>query len=301
LAQAFEASYETQKPLAERGVWNNMGRCTKGTSQCVLLVTNTLIFLCAAGALGVTIYIFNDVLAKSLSKVNLLTVVAIFSVALMLFAMLGCRTATSPPKKKCSKCIYLTLLLVLFLAEFVAAGYIFNISNALQVAKDHHFDVKSNVDKAATQALHFLHDQLDELYNQESCKGGAATGTQTPFHFTKVVCKTQAVNVAFRALLTDPTVATPSDLDSYKKCTVDKAYTQPASAFTQAFCGSEANIVTLAHRYSRYLVWFPVVLAGLTFVLLISTICLMAQKNQRRQVLLNQGQQPINRVQMSGP
>jgi hypothetical protein len=281
-----------------------MGRCAQGTSQCVLLVTNTLIFLCAAGALGVTIYMFNNVLAKSLSKVNLLTIVGIFSVALMLFAMLGCRTATSPPKKKCSKCIYLTLLLVLFLGEFVAAGYIFNISNALQVAKDHHFDVTSHVDEAATKALHFLHDQLDDLYNQESCRGGAATGTQTPFNFTKVVCETQSANDAFNTLLTDPTVATQSDFKSYKKCTVDKAYTQPASAFTQAFCGSQANIVTLAHRYSRYLVWFPVVLAGLTFILLVSTICLMAQKNQqhqRRQVQLNQGQQPINRVQMSGP
>lgn len=277
-----------------------MGRCTKGTSQCVLLVTNTLIFLAAAGALGVTIYIFMDAVAKAVVKFNLLTVIGIVSVALMMFAILGCRTALNPPQKKASKCVYLTILLVLFLAEFVAAGYVFNIKNALQVAKDHNFDIKSGVDKATVDVLHFLHDQLDDLYTNEHCQGGAAGGTVVPFNFTKVTCKDQKAGDAIHTILQPLAITTPVELKSFKDCTTDSAYAQPATAFTQAFCGSEANVVSLAHKYAKYLIWFPVLLAGLTFILLIATICLIAQKNSRRaqQVRLAHGQVPLHRVQL---
>lgn len=284
-----------------------MGRCTKGTSQFVLLATNTLIFLVSAASLGVSVYIFYDAAAKSLSKVSLLTVVGIASLALMLFSIIGCKAAVTPPQKKCSKCLYLTILLFLFMAEFIAAGYVFNLGHALEAAKSKGFNLKGDVDKAAENALVFLHNQIKELYDDEQCQGGGASGAQIPFNFTAVKCKTKRVDDAFRAILQTDASITNQTLASYTNCTTDAKFTPSGSKptdFTQAFCGSEANIVTLAHRYSRYIVWFPVALAVLTMLLLISTICLMGQKNQRRQVdvrLLQTGQEYPHRVQLAGP
>jgi len=282
-----------------------MGRCTKGSSQCVLLVTNTLIFIISGAALGVTIYIFLDAVAKSLTKVNLLTVVGVASIALMIFAILGCCAALTPPQKKCSKCCYLTILLVLFLAEFVAAGYVFNLGHALEVANDKGFNVQGGVDKAAEDAVVFLHDQLESLYNDEHCQGGSAKGSALPLNFTKVTCNNQKVTDAFKTILQDPSITTKQELSSYNNCTTDTRMSSSGKPndFTQAFCGSETHIVSLARKYSKYLVWFPVALAGLTFILLVSTICLIAQKNQQRhqQIRLQRGQEPLHRVQMAGP
>lgn len=285
-----------------------MGRCTKGTSQCVLLCTNALIFLVAAGALGVTIYIFFDAVGKSLTHVSLLTVIGIASIALMLFSILGCKAAATPPEKKCSKCMYLTILLVLFLAELVAAGYVFDLGNSLQVAKDKGFDVRDKTDKAAENALVFLHDQLNDLYGEEQCQGGAAEGATVPFSFTQVHdCKTEAIDGAFLTIFKDAKIDSPALFAAYTNCTTDDRMTPGGgtpSEFTQSFCGSETHIVSLAHKYSQYLVWFPVALAILTFVLLVSTICLIAaaQKERRRQIRLLRGEDPFNsRVQMAGP
>lgn len=268
-----------------------MGRCVKGTSQGILLVVNTLIFIAAAGALSVSIWAFSSVVVKSLTQTSLLAVIVAVSTVLIFFSVLGCRTALAPPQKKCSKCAYLTILFVLFLAEWAAAGYVYNVGNALQVAKDNHFNVQHGVDKAAEDALRFLHDQLNNMYTQEECQGGAATGAKTPFNFSTVHCKTVAVDDAFITLFQDSTI-TNTELGRYTNCTTDAAYTNATSTpspFTQSFCGSETHIASLAHKYSKYLMWFPVTLAGLTFILLVSTICLIAEKNQRR-VRLQHGQ-----------
>lgn len=275
----------------------------KGLSKCILWTTNTLIFLIAGGALGVSMYLFFDAVAKSLTKVSLLTVIGIVSVALMLFSMLGCKAASTPPEKKCSKCMYLTILLVLFLAEFVAAGYVFNLGHALQVAQDKGFDVEGNVTQASENAVVFLHDQLESLYTDEKCTGGAATGTKIPFNFTKVQCATQPVSDTFHTLLTAETVSTEEQQKTFTHCTTDAKFTPAGSNpsdFTQAFCGSEANIVSLAHKYAQYLVWFPALLAGLTFILLVATICLIAQKQQerQRQIRMDGGRQAF---QMANP
>lgn len=276
----------------------------KGFSRCILFTANTLIFLLAAGAMGVTGYIFSNVAAKAVTKMSLLTVVAIVSVALMLFALIGCKAAVTPPQRKCSKCCYLTILLVLFLAEFVAAGYIFNLDHALEKARDKGFDIQGNATKAAEDAVVFLHDQLEDLYKDEGCTGGGADASKLPFGFTEVHCKTQAVDDAFRTILTAEKVTTDNQLQTYRKCTTDEKFTPSGSPsnFTQAFCGSESNIVSLAHKYTKYLVWFPVLLAGLTFILLVATLCLLAQKQQQlqRQIRVERGQEPLHRVQMGG-
>lgn len=271
--------------------------CCAVESRTTLLIANTLIFISAAGALGVTGYIFLDVAAKSLTKVNLLTVIGIVSLLLMLFAVLGCVTAVNEPKKRCSKCLYLTILLVLFVGEFAASGLVFNVKNSLEVLKDHQFDVESLGHTAGVRTLHFLHDQLQSLYTDEGCKGGGlAPGSKlaVPLSFTEVHCSSGKVDTAFDTILKD-NIETQEALDFWKNCTVDPAFTpagEAASDFTQGFCGSEAHIITLAQKYARYLAWFPVVLAGLTFLLLIATICLMVQRSN--------GERPDHRYPLAG-
>lgn len=284
--------------------------CCKGISQCILLLTNSLIFVIAAGALGLSVYIFNDAVASSLTKVNFLSGLAIVSGVLMMFAILGCKTACNPPEKKCSKCLYLTILLVLFLVEFIAAGYVSNLGHAIEVAKqkvDAKVHIDAKVNKAAEDTLVFLHDQLEDLYRAESCKGGGAdnSGSQysKPFDFSTVHCKTKKASDAFVILFKDASIDSKQEFDAYSKCTQDTKFSIRSKDFTESFCGSESHILKIAHQYSRYLVWFPVTLAALTFLLLIATICVIAQKNneRRRVILVQRGEEPLRRVQMAGP
>lgn len=277
-------------------------KCRKGTSQCILLSTSTLIFLIAAAAMGVSIWIYLDAVAKSVTRVSLLTVIGIVSLALMMFAVMGCKAAVTPPQKKCSRCMYLTVLLVLFLAEFIAAGYVFNLGHALDVAKEKGFDIRGNVttkvDKAAEDALTFLHDQLNDLYIDESCTGGAARsipGGTLPIHFNEVTCKKKGAQDAFHALFKGAAIETQLALETYTNCTADPKFSKSNKDFTQSFCGSEVHIVSLARKYARYLVWFPVALAGLTFILLVATICLIAAKNKERRqhIRLMDGREPF--------
>merc|ERR1719313_2754166 len=189
--------------------------------------------------------------------------VFIASIVLMFFSCLGCKTALNPPYKKCSRCMYLSILMILFILEFVAAGYIFNLGHALEVAKEHHYDVEGGVNKAAEDALVFLHNQLTEFYNDEKCTGGESIGYPTlPFNFTTVTCK--------------------------RKKDQRFTYNGSSATFTQTFCGSEEHIVSLAQKYSHYLVWFPVALAALTFILFVATLCVIA--NNRRQIREQQQQ-----------
>jgi len=268
-----------------------MGACGKGVSQFVLLTVNTLIFLIAAGGLGVSIYVFYDTAAKALTHMSLLMAVFIASIVLMFFSCLGCKTALNPPSKKCSRCMYLSILMVLFILEFVAAGYIFNLGHALEVAKEHHYDVEGGVNKAAEDALVFLHSQLTEFYNDENCTGGESVGYPTlPFNFTTVTCKSNEATQGFAVILKDNTITTAQQLAAYDKCTKDQRFTYDGSSatFTQTFCGSEEHIVSLAQKYSHYLVWFPVALAALTFILFVATLCVIA--NNRRQIREQQQQ-----------
>lgn len=274
-------------------------KCRKGTSQCILLSTSTLIFLIAAAAMGVSIYIYLDAVAKSVTRVSLLTVIGSVSLALMSFAIMGCKAAVTPPQKKCSRCMYLTVLLVLFLAEFIAAGYVFNLGHALDVAKEKGFDIRGNVttkvDKAAEDALTFLHDQLNDLYVDESCTGGAAAGDKLPIHFGEVSCKKKGAQDAFHELFKGAAIETQPALETYTNCTANPKFSKSNKDFTQSFCGSETHIVSLARKYARYLVWFPVALAGLTFILLVATICLIAAKNKerRQQIRMMDGREPF--------
>jgi len=280
-----------------------MGACGKGISQCILLTTNTLIFLIAAGSLGVLIYVFQNTAAMAITKFGLLQVVVAAAIMLMIFSCLGCRTALNAPQKRCSRCLYLSILLVLFIAEFVAAGYIFNFGHALEVAKEHHFDVQSGVNAATEDALWFLHGELSDLYESEKCIGGGRLQEKLPFNFTKVECKTESSTQAFHSLLQDSIISTAGELKRYENCTADLQASRGTTNFTQAFCGSEAHIVSLASHYASVLVWSPVCLAALTFILLVATICMMAQNTQRdrRVTTLRGAQEPLYGVQIASP
>jgi len=283
-----------------------MANCSRGVSQCILLTTNTLIFIIAAAGAGFTTYVFYDSAAKALTRMSLLTAVFVASLALMIFSCLGCRTASQAPRKKCSRCLYLSILLVLFIAEFAVAGYIFNLGHALDVAKDHHFDVKRGVNKAAEDALVFIHNQLSDLYVDEKCTGGApnASYPNVPFNFTEVECKTDGATRAFHSLLQDNTIEDHVALLRYTNCTADEnfKYDGSSSDFTKTFCGSEAHVVSLANRYAQYLVWFPVMLAALTFILLVATICMIADMTRRDRIraqTLRGAQEPLQPVQIA--
>jgi len=271
-----------------------MGACGKGISQCILLTTNTLIFLIAAGSLGASVYVFHDTAALAVMKFSLLMVLAIAAIVLMIFSCLGCKTALDAPQKSCSRCLYLLILFVLFIAELVAAGYIFKFDHALEVAKEHHFDVQSAVNSASEDALVFLHNSLNDLYVAEKCTGGVRTREKLPFHFTPVECKTESTTQAFHTLLQDSTMSTADELQRYENCANDPRFE------LKAFCGSKAYILSLANLYAHYLAWFPVCLAALTFILFVATVCMMAQKTQRdRSVRTMRGaQEPLHSGQI---
>lgn len=281
-----------------------MWKCSSGLSKCILYGSNFLIFIIAAAAIGVSLYVFHEEAAKALTKVSLLTVIAIVSAGMMLFSILGCCAVRSPPQKKCSRFCYLLLLLVLLLAETIVAGLILGESKALKVAKDHNFDIKSVTEKKAVDAMHFLHDQLQDFYVREGCSGGSANSTKIPIGFAPITCKSNSdgVNDAIRTIFENNTISTDVELKGYVTCRSDPAYIkQGHKDFTEAFCGSQANIVHLAQKYASYLMWFPVGLAILTLLLLICTICVIAQKNKerQRQIQFSHSNEPLRRVQMA--
>lgn len=262
-----------------------MLRCIAGVSEGVLFITNTLIFLAAAGSLGLCIYLFHDEVASSLTKVNLLTVAIILIVPMMLFAFLGCKTACNPPERKCSRCLYLTILLLLFLVEFAIGGLVYNVCNALQVAKDNNFDIEGDTKQAARTVRNFIHDQLDDYYDSQDCHGGAAKSSTFPIEFQKISCKSSASTDAMSAIFKMDVIDDEKAFHTYQACTTDSAFTprgEKPSDFTQAFCSSQANIVKLAEKYSNYLLWIPVGLGILTLVLLISTMFVIGQKKRER-------------------
>lgn len=262
-----------------------MGSCCLSLSKCTLLTTNTLLFFISAAALGVCVYIFSDGVGSALTNVNLLTIFAAASVALMVFSTCGCATALKPPHRKCTRCMYLTILLVLCLAEFSAAVLFSDLTKSLQIAKEHNFDVKDDVDRAAVKTIHYLHDQLSDFYDQEHCNGGVANATKLPVGFSKVSCEKRAGNVVFDILFQDDAITDETGLLRYTNCVADPYYSDnannSATTFTQAFCSSESHIVSLTQKYARYLMWFPVFLGVLTLFLLVATICLIARKEQR--------------------
>jgi hypothetical protein len=72
-------------------------------------------------AAGFAFWVFNDSVAHLTANWTVKGV-AIASGVLVVFSILGCRAAMSPPQKKCSRCLYLSTLLILFVALFAAAA-----------------------------------------------------------------------------------------------------------------------------------------------------------------------------------
>jgi len=291
-----------------------MGACGKGVSQCILLTTNTLIFLIAVASLGASVFVFRDALASATTKLSVLRtldfpaddlaklhdfvgsarsvlmVVAIAAIVLMIFSCLGCKTALNPPERRCSRWLYLSILLVLFIAECGAGCVMFNLIHALGVAKEHQLDGHSAMNSASEDALVVLHNKLSDLYASEKCTGGEQSRERLPFHFTKVECKTASSSQVFHFLFLDSVISTEEERKRYEQCTanpsfevITESHELSTTTFNQAFCGSEAHIVSIADYYANILAWFPVCLAALTFILLVATICMMAQKTQHDQ------------------
>lgn len=253
----------------------------KNVSKLILLGTSTLIFLIAGVGLGVSLYVYYHVAAaKAVTTTGLLRAVYILSVVLMGFSILGYKTALNPPgKNKRHRCMYVSLLLILFFAEFFAARVIFNAGHTFQLAQTHHFAVQSASDKAAkNDALVFLHDQLAELYDGAKCQGGqpwSADGSSV--NFSQVECHNKAATQALNSLFGNASISEEKEYATYKNCTMDPAFKSSSQEFTLAFCGSEAHIVSLAVSYGCYLVWAPVCLAVLSFVLLSAMICIFCE------------------------
>jgi hypothetical protein len=274
--------------------------CCSGLSRCILLVSNTLVFLLGAGACAVSIYVFRDEVGKSLTRQNMLVVVGSASVIVMLFSLLGCRAAFSPPAKRCSRCIYLTLLLVLFFVEFITAGLIFNMRNSLEVAKEHNFDITKSANKAAATSMHLLYLSLHDYYVHQGCHGGGANSTTIPIGFSKITCNGKGVNEAVAVIFANPEVVSETQLKGYETCRQNPDYTkEKPTEFTEAFCGSQENIASLAQKYEGYIMWFPIALAALTLLLLICMICVIADQRKRRRQELSDAREPFRRVQMA--
>lgn len=268
-----------------------MGAFGKDVSKFILLGASTLMFLIAAAGLGLSPYVYYNAAAKAVITTSLLMAVLILSVVLMSFSILGCKTALASDSKmkssiygrgtssvqfsELSTCTYLFLVLVLLIAEFFAAGVISNAGHALQLAKTHHFDVQSGLGKAAENTIVFLHDQLGELYDGSKCQGGQPwlASEAKPFNFSQVECHNKAASQALNSLFQNASLSEEKEYATYKNCVADPAFKRSSKKFTQAFCGSEVRIVLLAGRYGRYLVWAPVCVAVLTFIVFVATIC----------------------------
>lgn len=176
--------------------------------------------------------------------------------------------------------MYLSLLLVLLTTEFFAAGLIFNLGSSLQLAKTHQ------------SGLLFLHDQLGALYDGSKCRGGQprSASEAIPFNFSQVECQDKAVSQALNSILRNANISEEKEYATYKKCAADPAFNSTSEEFTRAFCGSEAQIVSLAGRYGQYLVVAPICLGVLTFILMVTFILLVPwrqQKTQRPQTVVS--------------
>lgn len=248
-------------------------------SKCILLTANTTIFAVAVSALGAAIYVYSGIFHSAITTISLLTLVAGLAVVMVVFSLLGCRVASSMPRRKCSRLAYLMLLVVMLLSQLVAAVWFFNLRSILQTAEAHDIHIGSNLDTAARDTLQYLHDQVGFLYEEGNCTGGGANGTSLPISFASVECEEASVQRAFTVLeLQSGIIVDDAQLARYSECTaahVAVSGSSTAPAATQLYCSSEANVVVLMRRYSLIVASVFTCLALLTVLLLVSTVRLM--------------------------
>jgi len=144
--------------------------------------------------------------------------------------------------------------------------------------------VQMGLDEAAKDALVLLHDQLGQLYDGSKCRGGQPwLGAEAkPSNFSQVECHDEAASAALSSLLQNASLDEGTKYASYENCTADPAFKRGSKQFTQAFCASEARIVSLAGRYGHYLVWVPVPLVVLSFIVFVATFCRIHNQKMKR-------------------
>lgn len=269
-----------------------MTQCCVDVSKCIVILCNTTLFCIAAAAGAVSICVYSGVISSYITKPSLLVYVLVASSFVAVMSLIGCRVANSPPRRKCSRFVYLFLLLVVIVAEFSAAALFSNLGNSLEVAKDHHFDIEGGLDSAAIEALTYLHDQIVDLYENGNCTGGEANGDKFPIAFSKVHCEKFSVNEAFSVICKANKITNTNDFERFSNCSTHyTAPSVPPSGATQIFCSSEAHIVAVAQKWTKYLTCCPVVLTVLTLLLFVATIVLISQSRLRqRQLQLVAGQ-----------
>jgi len=277
-----------------------MTQCCVDVSKCIVILCNATLFFIAAATGAVSIFVYSGVIANFITKPSLLVYILVASGFVVLMSLIGCRVANSPPRRKCSRFVYLFLLLVVILAEFSAAALFSNLGNSLEVAKDHHFDIESGLDSAAIEALTYLHDQIVDLYESGNCTGGEANGDKFPIDFSKVHCGEFGVNEAFSVICKASKIINTNDFERFSNCSAHfTAPSVPPSGATQIFCSSEAHIVALAQKWTKYLTWCPAVLTVLTLLLFVATIVLISQsrlQQRRRQLAAGQHSQRVTLV-----
>jgi len=258
----------------------------RGIAQSLLLFVNTWMFIGSTACLCSFMYVFQGHKTNAMKRMSLLMVVFIVSIVVMLMSVLGCMTAMNRSPKPVARVLYLLVLLSMFTGSIFAGKTIVEFGEGLQAENELH--TSARVNEAAERATMFLHNELNELYVTEKCTGGRPIGYPTlPFNFSKVECGRPAATKSFIGLLKDSKIKTKAEFYRYENCTADpalaldtKRYTE-SREFLKTFCGSESHIVHLAKKYAHYLVWFPVCLAGLTFILLLATSYMMCQTEKK--------------------
>mmetsp|Transcript_1104 Transcript_1104/g.2478 ORF Transcript_1104/g.2478 Transcript_1104/m.2478 type:complete len:288 (+) Transcript_1104:40-903(+) len=258
-------------------------------SKAVLLVANTLIFLAAGAAVGISIYSYSDVLSDSLTWSGLLLYILIASASLMVVSVVGCCAAKAPPTRKWLLVIYLLVLLGMIAAQALAAVLIYNVNDVLGTLQDHNVDLSKSLSSAEKDAVTYLHDQVGSLYDQGHCTGGKDDGSTAPITFTPVQCTKKSVNQAFDTIIQDRTIEDQDDADKYTACTENTLWTPKGSSpstATQVFCHARSHIAELAVKYMRPLEYCGIGLAALEALLLLATIFLICRKHRKRQAQL---------------
>lgn len=250
-----------------------------GTSQIVLLVFNGLIFLFAVVGAGLSIYLYTDEVANVLTFNQDLHIIIMTSVAMIVFAVLGCYISQN--NADCvPKFVYLFLLGGLVLAEVMVIPGCYNVRQSFQVAKDRHFSFSSGQVRDYW-AVDVVYSQLSKFYYGSGCAGGGANSTQIPIKFNPIICQSGTLQQMKEMFMSEENIIrSRGAFEDYSSCVSYPKYTLEGATplnFTQAFCGALPNIVNLAQAYSDMIFWFFVGFAVVIFFLAIATLCKMGQ------------------------
>lgn len=264
--------------------------CGRGLAQTLLVLGNFVIALVALSLMALctftAVHTFNDF---GMLKKMVFLVVVLVAFFLLIMSILGCCAAMAEKRKRCARLIYILLVLMSLAIMLAGSAVAFNVGSVLERAKDKDVDISGSIDKATSQVLHFLHDQVGNLYTDGECKGGRANSTTFPIGFSEVHCSNKQIETVFSSILEQTSIATEDDLKNFLECVRLPAYTsegQEPSSATEVYCDAENYIVSLADKNMQIVRWIPVALAVFTLLLLIAafkvTCCVRESRDVRR-------------------